>query len=109
MNVSDMYVGQRVVLVEDLTSEVALKAFCSTRALDIGATGTIKEILAAGSVGGFDAGVDWDVPPDPGGHLHTLNDTLKDHTGFYIKAEFVEPVDNIEDFKCDYAPVESLF
>ena len=106
MNVSDMYVGQRVVLVEDLTSEVARDAFCFTYVLRVGATGTIKDITPHTDI--FDAGVDWDVPPS--NHLnHLRNNILKNRTGFYITAEFVEPVDNIEDFKCDYTPVESLF
>lgn len=96
----DVYVGQNICLMEDLTD--LTDSYYRCLSLPIGTYGVVVSLDHKGVH--REVGVDWDVQETDA--LHSIGGIISTCTGFYVKAAFIEPV---EEYMCDNKHAADLF
>ena len=106
MDKSELKVGQRVVLVVDLTEDSLYTFGFYNPVLVPGTTGTV---VGTGnfSLSLYEAAVQWDVPETY--DLHTCGGLIDSCTGYYVKALYIEPLDHEYDDDICESAVSNLF
>lgn len=106
MDKSELKVGQRVVLVTDLTKDGPHTSGFRNPVLVPGTTGTV--VWTGNSLLGiYEAAVQWDVPETY--DLHTCGDLIDSCTGYYVQALHIEPLDHEYDDDICEGAVSNLF